>query len=288
MSLLSPSLEAFWAVVKTGTVLEAATLVNLTQTGVTQRIRSLEKQLGVTLFTRSRKGMRLTAEGESLLRYVQAASDLESETLSLFSGKATSGAVEVCIAGHASILRARMIERACVAVRNFKNVRLNFDCCEEKEVIHKLKNGLAQIAILQSSDIGKELDAKPLANETFGLYVSSLWKKRKLEDILENEAAIEFSKDQTFTQDLLRKNKISKFSKSRHYVNNFDGLAQAVQLGLGYTALPSELALPLVKSGLVTHLNSKLVLERKLSLVWYPRSEMAPYFKSLLNTLSKK
>ena len=67
MSLLSPTLEAFWAVVRKGTVQDASHILGITQTGVTQRIRSLEKQLKTTLFTRSRKGMKLTAEGEALL-----------------------------------------------------------------------------------------------------------------------------------------------------------------------------------------------------------------------------
>ena len=63
MSLLSQNLQAFAAIVKQGTVMGAAKELRLTQTGVTQRIRSLEQQLATTLFIRSRKGMKLTSEG---------------------------------------------------------------------------------------------------------------------------------------------------------------------------------------------------------------------------------
>jgi DNA-binding transcriptional LysR family regulator len=38
----------------------AAKKLGITQTGATQRIKALEHSLGVTLFTRSRSGMRLT------------------------------------------------------------------------------------------------------------------------------------------------------------------------------------------------------------------------------------
>jgi LysR family transcriptional regulator (chromosome initiation inhibitor) len=79
MSLLSPNLKAFAAIVRQGTVHGAAQGLYLTQTGVTQRIRALEKELGTTLFLRSRKGMRLTQEGEALLRYCKGAEDLEGE-----------------------------------------------------------------------------------------------------------------------------------------------------------------------------------------------------------------
>ena len=60
MSLLSPPLEAFVAIVRSKTVISAAKDLGLTQTGVTQRIRVLETQLRTTLFIRSRSGMRLT------------------------------------------------------------------------------------------------------------------------------------------------------------------------------------------------------------------------------------
>ena len=77
MRLLSHNLQAFIAVVEQSTVHGAAKQVNLTQTGVTQRIRALESDLQTTLFLRSRKGMKLTREGEALLRYCRGAVDLE-------------------------------------------------------------------------------------------------------------------------------------------------------------------------------------------------------------------
>ncbi len=81
MSLLSPQLQAFQAIVKYKTVHAAADTLNVTQTAVTQRIRALEEKLRVTLFIRTRRGMLLTSEGEALLRYCQAVRDIEGEAL---------------------------------------------------------------------------------------------------------------------------------------------------------------------------------------------------------------
>ena len=66
MSLLSANLQAFVSVARQGTVHGAAAELYLTQTGITQRIRAIEKELKTTLFLRSRKGMTLTQEGEAL------------------------------------------------------------------------------------------------------------------------------------------------------------------------------------------------------------------------------
>ena len=109
MSLLSPSLEAFWAVYQSGTVQEASRKIGITQTGVTQRIRSLEKQIKASLFIRSRKGMRLTAEGEALRQYVKQCIDIEGMTLSKIQKAARDSIIEVGISGPSSILRSRVI-----------------------------------------------------------------------------------------------------------------------------------------------------------------------------------
>jgi len=50
MSLLSANLNAFIAVIRQGTVMVLASELYLTQTGVTQRIRALEKDLGKPYF----------------------------------------------------------------------------------------------------------------------------------------------------------------------------------------------------------------------------------------------
>ena len=68
MSLLSPQLQAFLKVAEQKTVHGAADKLFLTQTAVTQRIRTLETSLGTTLFIRTRRGMALTSEGGALLR----------------------------------------------------------------------------------------------------------------------------------------------------------------------------------------------------------------------------
>lgn len=55
--------EAFLAVVETGSIVSAATRLNLTQPGVTRRIQNLEEMLGVDLLDRNSKPLKPTAAG---------------------------------------------------------------------------------------------------------------------------------------------------------------------------------------------------------------------------------
>jgi len=61
--------RTFLEVVKTGSFVNAAANLNLTQTAVSARIRSLETQLDRPMFIRNKAGARLTPAGEQFLRF---------------------------------------------------------------------------------------------------------------------------------------------------------------------------------------------------------------------------
>ncbi|MGV1759329.1 LysR family transcriptional regulator [Rhizobium sp. A22-96] len=56
-------LEAFVAVVETGSIVAASARINLTQPGITRRIQSLEDSLGIALLDRQSKPLKPTAAG---------------------------------------------------------------------------------------------------------------------------------------------------------------------------------------------------------------------------------
>jgi DNA-binding transcriptional LysR family regulator len=83
-------LEAFLAVVESGSIMAAAARLNLTQPGVTRRVQNLEEQLGTALFERPAKPLRPTLAGREAYehgrRVIQSIEDLRS-------GAAPNGAI---------------------------------------------------------------------------------------------------------------------------------------------------------------------------------------------------
>jgi len=61
--------RTFLSIVEAGTFLAAAERLNVTQSTVSMRVRSLEAQLGQVLFRRGRGGIELTAAGQQFHRY---------------------------------------------------------------------------------------------------------------------------------------------------------------------------------------------------------------------------
>ncbi|NQV61935.1 MAG: LysR family transcriptional regulator [Alphaproteobacteria bacterium] len=64
--------RTFLAVIETGSFIEAALRVHVTQSTVSMRIKSLEEQLGKSLFIRSKAGATLTQAGAQFQRHAQA------------------------------------------------------------------------------------------------------------------------------------------------------------------------------------------------------------------------
>ena len=286
MSLLSPPLEAFWAVVRKGTVQDASKILGLTQTGVTQRIRSLEKQLKTTLFIRSRKGMKLTTEGEALLLFVKGSLDIEGMALSKIQRAAKDSIIEVSISGPSSILRSRVIPNLISLKNRFPYMRYRFDLSDTENNVGKLKTGFCDFAILEHHLVAREMDSKIIKAERYCLYGPASWKRRLLPDILKSETIIDFNQNDLMTFNILDKYKLKpQITKERHFANNTDALASMITGGLGYSVLAEEFAALHVKRGELIKLGEDLFLDYKIALAWYPRHERPVYFQAIISTI---
>jgi LysR family transcriptional regulator (chromosome initiation inhibitor) len=286
MSLLSPQLEAFAAIVKHSTVHAAAKELGITQTGVTQRIRALESMLSTTLFIRSRRGMTPTPEGEALLRYCHAARDLEGEALAKIQKAAIQTEVRVRITGPSSIMRSRVIPQCLPVMETFPQLLVSCNILDLGSRADELRNGSAQLAILEPEHVSREMDSKLLKPERYLLVGSARWKKRDLKDILRSERIIDFDPTDTMSFNYLRKFKLLELARTeRHFVNNTESLATLLIAGRGYGVLTAEFAKPYLERGELAPLNSGLALENPLALAWYPRQQAPGYFSALVRAI---
>ena len=88
------ALECVGAIVEEGGFERAALRLSITQSAVSQRLRSLESQVGTVLIVRSRS-LRATSEGRLLLKHTKMLrllrADLERDLRNLAPGAAASG-----------------------------------------------------------------------------------------------------------------------------------------------------------------------------------------------------
>lgn len=286
MSLLDPRLQAFFEIANVGTVHGAARSLNITQTGVTQRIRALEKQLSTTLFTRSRSGMKLSHEGEALYRYCKNALDMEGMVLSEISGDQNKSTVNIILAGPTSIVSSRIIPNCLNLYKEFPNMILSYQLDDQENRAALLKKGAAQIAILSPQDVTLEMDSKMLKADKYILVASSKWKHRKTHDIICNERIIDFYESDKTTQNYLKKfNLLNEARADRIFANTNYALISLIKAGIGYGTLTQEVAAQDLARGELIPLNQKQISEDPQALAWYPRKEMPQYFSRIIESI---
>jgi DNA-binding transcriptional LysR family regulator len=286
MSLLDPRLQAFVSIVRNQTVHGAAKDLRLTQTAVTQRIRALESQLGVTLFTRSRRGMRLTQEGEALNRYCVGASDLEGMALNQILGAGSREAIRVNISGPTSIMTSRIVP-ACISLyEKFPHLFLNFEMNDSETKTDQLKQGRAHFVIVSPESVANEMDSKVLKADRYVLVGSPKWKHRKTSEIVRTERIIDFyESDETTFKYLKKFDLFAAARRDRLYTNNNEAIVKLFSAGVGYGTLTSEVAMPYVERGEIIILNGKGIFEDPQALAWYPRPEIPDYFQAIVSAI---
>jgi len=287
MMIAHTQLPTFMAVAELSNLSAAAKKLGITQTGATQRIKSLEQSLGVTLFTRSRSGMRLTEEGRLLLRYCTAVSNLEGQFLSVVKEGGQVREVELCLVGPMSLLAGRVVPRCSEILKKWPSLNLRFVIDSNANRLNQLKRGTCDLAFVFPHEVGLELDSKLVKPVEYLLVATPKWKGRPLKEILETEKLLAYHPDDTTGLDYLRTfNLLESFKRSKFCVSENITLIRLLELGLGFGVLPKEIAESLIAGGGLVSLNQGRSHKIPFALAWYPRREMPDYFREIVKMIN--
>ncbi len=164
MSVSFDYYKVFYYVARSGNITLAAKSLFLTQPTVSHCIRSLEEELGLTLFLRSKKGVALTPEGkilyehvEQACRYIFKAEETLREYMLLQEGLVRIGASETTLR-HYLIPYLEQFRRLC------PGIRLKIANTTTFQALRDLKDGLIDLAVvLMTPGEGEDFQVTPLA-----------------------------------------------------------------------------------------------------------------------------
>jgi DNA-binding transcriptional LysR family regulator len=145
--------EAVVAVARDGQISRAATSLFVTQPALTARIHSLEDELGTTLFTRSGRGMELTAAGRAFLPYAERALAALNDGSALLAELGRGGAGELRV-GAAPAVSTYVLPLLLVRYTEaHPNVRLVVRTGHSEEIV--------ELVLRQEIDVGLTRELAP-------------------------------------------------------------------------------------------------------------------------------
>lgn len=138
-------LRAFVAVVETGSVTGAASLLNLTQAAVSQQLKRLEELFGTPLFERHHKRLSLKPNGERLMVHAQRLIALNDEVWGTMSAPAYEGEVRLGvphdIVGPYLPPILKRFDRA------WPRVRVSLECMTTPQLVELLREGRIDLTL---------------------------------------------------------------------------------------------------------------------------------------------
>jgi len=232
--------KIFEAVAAHGSFTKAAEATFTVQSNVTARIKSLEEEFGVSLFTRTRK-VQLTAAGETLMHYCKQISQLIEAAKRELSGSDQ-------LIGHLKIgcIETTMALKVPGLIQHFNttypDIELEFKSAMSPDLIQEVMNYKLDVAFITAPVTLPDLEQRLIKEEQ--LVIVSSGKYETLNDIVEDPQVriIVFEQGCVYRARLeswLSYQGIINYKST--VVNSLEGIVNFVEAGLAITILPLEL-----------------------------------------------
>ncbi|MBZ9889111.1 MULTISPECIES: LysR family transcriptional regulator [unclassified Mesorhizobium] len=165
--------RSFLEIVSSGSFIRASERLNVAQTTVSARIRSLEQQLGRQLFVRHKGGASLTPAGEQFLRHAPMFVQLWQRTLHQVAVPPGSRAV-LTVGSEISIAEPLLLDWVRWMRQSLPDIALHVHVDVPQDLIDQVASGLVDVAIMYAPQHRPGLKIDLLMEEKLVLVTTDL------------------------------------------------------------------------------------------------------------------
>ncbi|PHV10928.1 LysR family transcriptional regulator ArgP [Chitinimonas sp. BJB300] len=233
--------EALLAVLETGSFEQAATLLHLTPSAVSQRVKALEEELGTPLMVRTRP-CRATKAGQRLAQYLRRSRLLEEEFVAELA-EVEGQPVSIPIAVNNDSLATWLLP----ALSDFlieKQLLLDITVDDQDHTYAWLEAGQVLAGVSAAATAMRGCRVEPLGVMRYRLLAAPAFVARWFAMGINREAArdapvLVFNRKDVIQSDFLQRELgLPPASYPCHYIPASESFYQAVRLGLGYGMVP--------------------------------------------------
>lgn len=283
-------LRTFKAVSQLLSFQKAAAHLSYAQSSISAQIQALEEELGVKLFDRLGKGIRMTEAGERLVQYAEKILDLTDESMAEITGaKEVKGSLTIRIPESIGIHRlAHVIGRYAA---RYPKVQLNFTTCAHDTLQKDLRKGITDLAFLLTESLtASDLDAETLGFETIVMVAAPghpLSKRKTLRTRdLDGETVLLSTVDCSYRRSFERLlDTAGAAPRNVHSFFSVETLKSCVANGTGITILPKVTVEEDLARGDLVVLNwEEESFEVALLMIWYRERWRSPALEAFMAT----
>ena len=283
-ALYNSQLLAFLAIAECKSTHAAARRLNLSQTAITKRIKSLENKIHCSLFTRSSHGMDLTQDGNALLQYCEIILPQYLSSLPENIQEKNNEITRIKIAGPFSIMHVRVLPMIRKLFEHSTTFIIDFEIHDHNITRTSLSDH--QLSIVEHAHIKPMQNFKRLNPEHYQCICSRQWQQRSLIEVLKNERLIDISPYDVISDKYFESFDLQNhISNERIFVNDTHTLNQMIIEGYGYGVISQEYMAKFINRNKIQILNENKTYKNELSLVWKRQSKLPSYLNKIINNL---
>lgn len=254
--------RVFYAVAKCGSLTKAAQELFISQPAVSQSIKQLENQLGVSLFNRTHNGMELSAAGGKLIfRQIEEALALINGAENSLKELNTKASGTIRIGATDSIFAHVLADKLALFNLEYPAVKLELISSTSPYTVSQLKDGKCDVAFINLPLEDKDVRFCGTVSHLTDVFVAG----RKYEN-LKNEA-VSFNRLQELPLIMIERNTVSRSALTKYAdtlgarldpdieVANWDLMIKLAIKGMGVGCLPREYCLDALAQGELFELN---------------------------------
>lgn len=274
MKINNLGLLAFYQCALTKNMTEAAQVLGVTQSALSQRISALESDLEATLFIREAKTLSLTPTGLELLNYCNSYKALEDEFLLKVKGShELTGPIR--IGAYSSVLRSLILPKLAGFLRQHPKVNADFKSYETDELYDVLRSAKADLIVTDTHLDKKGVIEVVIGNEEYVVIESTKFACSQ-NIYIDHDVA-----DKT-TEEFFAKQTHAPKAYQRIYLGDVYGVIEGVEQGLGRAVMSKHLIEGNKKVKVVTTFKK---VQRPIILCYYDRPFYPELFKKILSLL---
>jgi DNA-binding transcriptional LysR family regulator len=276
-------LDSFVTVAECGSMAEAARRLNVTPTGLAQRMRVLERDFGMKLIARSGRTVRLTEGGARLLshakQFLREARDLRAATLGdEFTGGLRLGAIATAVTGLLPPMLAKLVER-------HPKIDIFIEAGVSRDLYHQLLGDKLDAALIIEPPfaIPKSFTRRVLREEPLVVLAPRALAHVDPLQLLSEEPLIRYDRRNwggSLADQYLQQNGIHPHE--RFELDVLDGILALVGLGLGVSLVPDWARQTPLPAGVVLLALPDGAPCRRLVMLWPARSAHGRLLDGLL------
>jgi LysR family transcriptional regulator (chromosome initiation inhibitor) len=274
--------EALLAVIDSGSFEQAATVLHLTPSAVSQRVSGLESAVGAPLLIRSRP-IRLTSAGQRLVQYLRRARLMEQEFLAdLKADEAMPPRIPVAV--NNDTLGTWFLPELS-AFLNRENLLLEIILDDQDHTYSLFEKGLVLAGVSSEPEPMRGCRSQHLGFMRYRLLAQPEFVKRWFPEGFTREAARKAPvmffdrKDSLQAIFIERELGLPPGAYPVHYVPSSDPFVESIRLGMGYGMLPRQQYKSLLESGELVDLVPGKYLD--IQLYWHSWRIQSPKLEML-------